>query len=131
MPVEAERRFVSDETSPSAARTFVAEMLQLWDCEDLEEVACLLTSELVSNAVIHAATEVVLRMELEPPVLRVEVADELPELPAALALTPDSEHGRGLHLIEALSRRWGSRPSPPGKIVWFELDVGGATRPEV
>lgn len=119
----AERRLAADARSPAVARAFVAQMLRIWHCADAEEVASLLTTELVANAVVHAATEMVLRMELDAPILRVEVEDELPALPEPLPLTPFSEHGRGLWLIEALSRRWGSRPSAPGKVVWFEISA--------
>lgn len=123
MSVEAECELAADKATPAAARTFVARMLRLWDCTDLEETASLLTSELVTNAILHAATDLVLRMKLEAPALRVEVTDGAPQLPRALPLTPWSEHGRGLWLIEALSRRWGAASSPPGKVVWFELNV--------
>jgi len=39
----------------------------VWDCEDVEEVATLLTSELVTNAVVHTASAVALRMQFDPP----------------------------------------------------------------
>lgn len=123
MSIEAECELGSERGSPTAARAFVSRMLRLWECTDLDEIACLLTSELVTNAVLHAATKVVLRMHLDPPALRVEVEDGAPDLPQPLPLTPWSEHGRGLWLVEALSRRWGAAPVPPGKIVWFELSA--------
>ena len=126
MSVQVERRYAADSLSPTAARSFVSEMLELWDCDDAEEIACLLTNELVTNAVVHAATEIVLRMKLDPPTLLVEVEDGADDLPQPVELTPYSEHGRGLLLIDSLSRRWGARRCPPGKVVWFELTVGAA-----
>lgn len=95
----------------------------MWDCEDVEEVATLLTSELVTNAVVHTASAVALRMQFDPPTLLTEVHDTAPSLPEPLAVTPWSSHGRGLSLIEALSRRWGTRKTRLGKVVWFELEV--------
>ena len=95
----------------------------MWDCEDVEEVATLLTSELVTNAVEHAASAVALRMRFDPPTLLTEVHDAAPGLPEPLVVTPWSSHGRGLSLIEALSRRWGTRQTRLGKVVWFELEV--------
>jgi anti-sigma regulatory factor (Ser/Thr protein kinase) len=121
--LEAACELASDRATPAAARSFVARMLRLWECTDTEELAALLTSELVTNAVVHAATRIVLRIQLEELDLRVEVEDGLPELPSAKALTAESEHGRGLLLLDSLSRRWGAAPTPSGKVVWFELTL--------
>lgn len=123
MGLEATCELASERATPAAARSFVARMLRLWECTDTEELAALLTSELVTNAVVHAATKIVLRMQLDDLDLRIEVEDGVAQLPSALALTPDSEHGRGLLLIEALSQRWGATPTAGGKVVWFELSM--------
>jgi anti-sigma regulatory factor (Ser/Thr protein kinase) len=87
------------------------------------ETALLLTSELVTNAVLHAGGKPVLDVDVQPERLRVTVTDggaPLPETPTNPA--PLDESGRGLFLVETLSDRWGSEQhAPAGKSVWFEL----------
>jgi two-component sensor histidine kinase len=86
------------------------------------QVALLLVSELVTNAVKHARTKAIeLSLQLSGGILHVEVADDDPRRP--LPVTPTVEGGRGLYLIEALAQSHGDRPRqpPPGKLVWFDL----------
>ena len=124
MPVTVERKYKAVSSTPQAARTSVAELLRAWEAgSDETDIACLLTSEVVSNAVIHAGGEIGLRLTLAPPVLVVEVSDSSPALPHRLPLSPESERGRGLFVVEALSRRWGAHRRPGGKVVWFEVLV--------
>ncbi len=98
-------------------------MLRLWGLSELEDVTALLASELVTNSVLHASTPMRLRLQLEPPSLRVAVEDGAPQLPQSLPLSPSSDRGRGLWMIERLSRRWGATPSSAGKTVGFELEI--------
>lgn len=107
-------------TSPARARRFVDEQLRLWECDDPAEVVALLTSEMVANAVMHAATPVTLAMALDGDILRVEAEDGCPDLPRPRSAEWDEPGGRGLALIEALARRWGAQPRGDGKVVWFE-----------
>ncbi|MBZ5739162.1 ATP-binding protein [Nocardioides mangrovi] len=93
------------------------------------ETALLLTSELVTNAVLHAGGNPVLDIDVQPARLRVTVTDggaPLPDQPdAPVTPAPLAESGRGLFLVETLADRWGSEPrSPYGKAVWFELGPG-------
>ena len=97
--------------SASRARRHVAAAIE--DDPELSEIAVLLVSELVANAVLHAGT---------PCVVRVEVRDEDPRLPTVKDYGPDAVTGRGLHIIEWLSDRWGVDGDERGKTVWFELD---------
>ncbi|MHB8458230.1 MAG: hypothetical protein ACYDBS_11175, partial [Acidimicrobiales bacterium] len=64
MSVEVERTYEALASSPAAARAFVSEILQVSGWVGSDEVACLLTSELVANAVIHTGTDVTVRMNL-------------------------------------------------------------------
>lgn len=121
LSVETECALSPDVVAPAVARTFVSRTLRLWGCTQLEEVASLLTSELVTNAVLHAATGIALRLSFDGSELRVEVRDGSSELPKTLPINPHSEHGRGLWIIKNLSREWGSIPTPEGKVVWFAL----------
>lgn len=109
--------------SAAVARRFVREVLDAWDCDDPDDVALLLTSEVVSNAVRHAATELAVRLRLEDDwtTLRVEVTDADGHLPEVQAPSDDATGGRGLLLVESLARRWGADATPAGKVVWFEL----------
>lgn len=112
----------------AVARHFVARTLRLWEVDDehLDE-AMLLTSELLSNAVLHARTDARLTVHSrEDGTLRIEVADENPRLPITVAPPEDAQSGRGLWLVETLSSAWGVERTGTGKTVWFEL---GAFRP--
>jgi anti-sigma regulatory factor (Ser/Thr protein kinase) len=106
-------------TSSYAARNFVTGLLRRWRREDLAEVAVLLTSEVVTNAVLHARTDLVLTVRMDGSRLRVSVRDD--EVSPPRPRTPDAEGGRGLALVESLARSWGTSPHGRGKAVWFEL----------
>ncbi|MFC8917344.1 SpoIIE family protein phosphatase [Streptomyces sp. NPDC057116] len=115
--------------SVATARAFVRDTLQGWGYTDVVDDAVVLTSELVTNAVIHAGTAAdVLCLRTENGV-RIEVADRYPEREVPLqgtgrsATSPDSENGRGLLLCAALASRWGVEYSPTHKQVWFQLDL--------
>lgn len=110
-------------SSAKEARDFVRRVLDSWDCDDPDEVALLLTSEVVSNAVLHAATRLALdvRLDEDADLLRVSVRDGSAR-PAAPRTPADGvPGGRGLLLVDRLARRWGSRSDGDGKVVWFEL----------
>lgn len=85
----------------------------------------LLTSELVTNAIRHGEGDITVRLWPGPDVVRLEVSDTNPRLPAPRQAGTEAEAGRGLALVDALSSRWGASPqhSPAGKTVWFELDA--------
>lgn len=91
---------------------------------DEEDVAVLLVSELVTNAIVHGRGPLELRARVGGDALRVEVHDADPgRLPALTAdLDPTDVRGRGLHLVDILADRWGWSESVQGKVVWFELD---------
>ncbi|MEU7283659.1 SpoIIE family protein phosphatase [Streptomyces sp. NPDC045431] len=115
--------------SVATARAFVRDTLQGWGYTDVVDDAVVLTSELVTNAIVHAGTAAdVLCLRTEQGV-RVEVADRYPEREVPLQgtgrydLNPDSENGRGLLLCAALASRWGVEYSPTQKQVWFQLDL--------
>jgi anti-sigma regulatory factor (Ser/Thr protein kinase) len=125
---EVERRawivLASESSSLSAARCFVSDMLELWDYEDPDEIVPLLTSEIVSNAVRHAAGSVGLELALlDGEALRVEARDESPDTPVIRRSSPDGIGGHGLTIIETLARRWGVERHEGFKVVWFETPV--------
>jgi PAS domain S-box-containing protein len=115
--------------SVATARAFVRDTLQGWGHSDVVDDAVVLTSELVTNAVIHAGTSAdVLCLRSEDGV-RVEVADRYPEREVPIQgagrtiANLDSENGRGLLLCAALASRWGVEYTPTHKTVWFQLDL--------
>ena len=108
-------------SSARAAREFVRRTCTRWELEPLLEPALLVVSELVTNAVHHAQTCVTVGLRLRTDHLLVEVEDEDSRPPVLQHNDREAVSGRGLILIDALSRRWGSQPSPLGKVVWAEL----------
>ncbi|MFF5564192.1 SpoIIE family protein phosphatase [Streptomyces sp. NPDC012623] len=115
--------------SVATARAFVRDTLQGWGYSDVVDDAVVLTSELVTNAVIHAGTAAdVLCLRTEDGV-RIEVADRYPEREVPVQASgrafasPDQENGRGLLLCAALASRWGVEYTPTLKQVWFQLEL--------
>jgi anti-sigma regulatory factor (Ser/Thr protein kinase) len=94
-----------------------------WSCgRDVAQTAELLTSELVSNAVLHAQGSFELSVcGEEGEAIRIEVVDESPLRPVLAPPDGDVIAGRGLWLVDALAEEWGVEPSGHGKAVWFRL----------
>ena len=88
---------------------------------DLADAAGLLVSELVTNAIVHARTDVTLRVTIRRGVLRIEVADGSPVVPTPRRTSALAGTGRGLQLVDRLANRWGVQKSRGGKTIWFEL----------
>ncbi|MGH8993860.1 MAG: ATP-binding protein [Acidimicrobiia bacterium] len=84
----------------------------------------LLTSELVTNALLHARGAEELSVHVWPTVVRVEVEDPSSLLPSRRQAGADAVSGRGLTIVDALSRAWGVENGARGKRVWFEVDRG-------
>lgn len=92
----------------------------------IRDDAVLLVSEVVSNSLRHARGEARIQVALIGPVLRVEVADDSPDLPRLLEAAAEATGGRGVLILDRLASRWGADRNtvpPPGKVVWFELAV--------
>ena len=90
---------------------------------EVAECASLLTSELVTNAVLHAATPLSVTLHLMADRIRVDVADGSTVVPSPKDYGADAATGRGLTLFNTLASDWGVQPVIGGKIVWFELPV--------
>ena len=108
--------------APAAVRTFVGRSLGRWGVQSRIEAASLVVDELVTNAVVHADTEVRVRVALADGRLRVSVGDRSDRVVGIVAAQPRSladGHGRGLALVEAFTDAWGVLPrSGGGKVVW-------------
>ncbi|MEV5545448.1 ATP-binding protein [Streptomyces sp. NPDC052309] len=115
--------FPAEPDAVRAARSLVRGRLHGWGLDSVGDLAALLVSELVTNALRHATGPIGVRLVRSSAdgVLRVEVSDSLPEPPRERVAGPDDEGGRGLQLVASATRRWGTRPGEAGKTVWFEL----------
>lgn len=113
-------------------RRALRELLSRWGRPGRSETAELLTSELVTNALVHTDSDAVLTATVGPRGLRVEVRDFLGRKPTLRPANADDgthrddTHGRGLVLVESLADEWGVRRHDVGKSVWFELNGGAA-----
>ena len=113
--------------SVSTARKFVREVLGPVE-DDLRDTVLLLSSELVTNAILHAHTPVQVGIVVDEEHLLVCVADRMPDVD----LRPrdhsrDRPGGRGLALVADLSEQWGTVAVAGGKTVWFSLPLAMAT----
>ncbi len=181
----AERAFPAEPIMVSEARRLAASTFASWNMDPGQaDLACLLVSEVVTNAVLHASVtpnpsgrrpdldndapaavsapvpplpgalpgawaaapavatqtldtpvshpvparrprEFVLRLRRGAEAVWVEVFDLDLRLPRLRTARATDEGGRGLYLVEQLATRWGSRPTPEGKAVWFEIPLDG------
>ena len=108
--------------STPVARHWVAAHLRDLPAE-VTGCAALLTSELVTNAVLHAATPMSITLHTLPDRIRIDVADGNPAFPSVKEYGTDAATGRGLTLFSTLASSWGVQAVDGGKIVWFELPV--------
>lgn len=89
---------------------------------DSTETVALLTSELATNAVLHAyGAHLQVRVTERGPWLRIEVQDGSTVRPVPRGAYRYAENGRGLLLVEALAANWGTQPAGSGKTTWFEI----------
>jgi anti-sigma regulatory factor (Ser/Thr protein kinase) len=111
----------------AAARRFVLGTLNAWGLDaDTVDTAILCLSELVTNAMIHTDAGCEVRVVLDRGVLTTTVRDGGSSVVVDLStvtVDPLAVHGRGLQLVDALSRRWGSELDAVGTTVWFVLEA--------
>lgn len=126
MPVVT-KTFPRTAESVPAARRFARTTVEDWGLPELADPAELVTSELASNAILHArhtAFRVTLR-RLSDDQVQVAVIDRSSTLPRQADPGDDEDHGRGLAIVDALSLKWGAEPmwwgTQKGKRVWADL----------
>ncbi|MFB7992274.1 SpoIIE family protein phosphatase [Streptomyces sp. NPDC056002] len=104
------------------ARHLTVRKLAEWGLEELQFTSELVISELVTNAIRYGAEPIRLRL-IRRDVLICEVADGSSTSPRMRHARTTDEGGRGLFLIAQLARRWGTRYTASGKIIWVEQDL--------
>ncbi|GGR71464.1 hypothetical protein GCM10010269_07910 [Streptomyces humidus] len=93
-------------------------------CEDTCDTAALVVSELVTNAIVHTASDIVVcELRDGDDLIRIAVRDQgcSPDEPHPSPQRPEEEHGRGLLLVEALCQAWGAQEHGLGLLVWADL----------
>jgi anti-sigma regulatory factor (Ser/Thr protein kinase) len=106
-------------------RALLRRLLQGWGMpEVLDSDIELLTSELVTNSVVHAATPTDVTISYDGTAVRVAARDGSHATPVVSAPDPEAEGGRGVWLVATLSSTWGVEPLPDGKRVWFDIEAG-------
>jgi GAF domain-containing protein/anti-sigma regulatory factor (Ser/Thr protein kinase) len=123
--VEEGLRLGDEPDAVPRARRFAAAALRGSPLAALLPDTEIVVSELVTNALLHAEGPVVVRVLPRGATVRVEVKDGTRRHPVRSAASTDGMTGRGIRLVEALSRRWGVDAVEDGKVVWAELAVAG------
>jgi anti-sigma regulatory factor (Ser/Thr protein kinase) len=110
-------------TSVGAARRFVRDVLKARQVADgVVDTVELLTSEVVTNAIVHAGSGPHLAVEVRRHLVRVAVSDGSPALPVRQSGRLDDLSGRGVVIVEELAAAWGvERERNGSKRVWFEV----------
>ncbi|MEV7542932.1 ATP-binding protein [Streptomyces sp. NPDC089915] len=125
----AVRNYPPRQDSVPAARRWAAWMAVAWGEPRVAADVALVTSELVTNALLHGAVrDRYLRVEvrLDGAVLRVAVTDPKGERWPEVRTAGDGEqYGRGLYVVSAVARRWGASRLVVGKTVWAECALPG------
>ncbi|AKN73503.1 PAS/PAC sensor protein [Streptomyces sp. PBH53] len=122
----AEWRLDPDPREVARARRLVRERLLDWGLPQAVETAELLVSEVVTNAVRHAASDRIGLRIVRTDALLFEVTDDEPALPAMLNAGPYDDAGRGLRVVSRLAREWGASATGHRKTVWFEQALGAS-----
>lgn len=129
--VEDSLTLTADLHAPARARAWTQARVAAVADERTDD-AMLIVSELVTNAVRHAGTNVVLTVRVHPDRIRIEVSDGVDELSAMMPGRPDSSRpdGRGLVIVAALASNWGVTREPDGlgKTVWADLPIASRDR---
>ncbi|GGU94385.1 hypothetical protein GCM10010211_71910 [Streptomyces albospinus] len=112
----------SDPAAVANARALANRQLAEWGMDDLTFTTELIVSELVTNAIRHATGPVSLRL-IRDQGLICEVSDASSTSPRLRHARTTDEGGRGLLIVAQLTRRWGTRYTTTGKIIWTEQDI--------
>jgi hypothetical protein len=112
--------------APAEARRYVRSAIRSWGVSADPDTAMLLTSELVTNAIMHTSGPVRLFVTCSCGHLRVYVHDGSRDWAVPDVVSPDAEYGRGLMLVAGLATDWGCYRTSAGKAVYFTLALESA-----
>ena len=123
---KASERLPADLRSAGEARNLVRSTLAGWTDSDRIDDIVLCVSELVTNAIVHAASSPRVMVHVRPAVIHVEVSDTSEAHPTPRDAGPSDTSGRGMSILSGYSDRWGSlrRSGGGGKTVWFDVARG-------
>jgi anti-sigma regulatory factor (Ser/Thr protein kinase) len=107
--------------SCAEARQAVRELCANTLVPGMSEDAELIASEIITNAITHAATLITLVAVVRSGELVVTVSDDVAALPVTGSARDHDENGRGMFVVDSLAGAWGVTPRPFGKTVWFRL----------
>lgn len=110
------------------ARRHVRVALQEWGLDELIEPVVLLTSEVVTNVLLHSGTTMTVQLARDGDGVRVSVEDGSAVAPVRRRHSTTASTGRGVQLLASIAAEWGTEELAAGKIVWFTvLDDRGWT----
>lgn len=113
--------FIPVPQAVTAVRRFVTGVLRLWHEDDLVADATLVATELASNAISHADSPFRISVDRAVGVVCIAIQDATTTPARRRQAAIDADGGRGMAIVEALSRRWGCDDLIGGKVVWAEL----------
>lgn len=113
--------FIPVPQAVTAVRRFMTGVLRLWHEDDLVPDATLVATELASNAISHADSPFRVSVDRAVGVVCIAIQDSTTTPARRRQAAIDADSGRGMAIVEALSRRWGCDDLIGGKVVWAEL----------
>lgn len=124
VPPTVRERIDADRFAPSLAREALQRFCAAYGVASDVAPLELVTSELVTNAVVHTGTPIDLTLRLSESLLHIAVRDRgAGQVRLSEVVEDGAEHGRGLLLVDALAYAWGTMPAQPGKTVWASMRV--------
>jgi anti-sigma regulatory factor (Ser/Thr protein kinase) len=125
---QVHRTFAGSLSEVHAARQFAGEAVAEWGLDPYDTV--MVVGELCANAVLHGRSSFTVEVAEADGRIRIAVADENPRIPSKAKVPWDARSGRGLCIVEGLSRQWGVDPvEGHGKVVWAECDAHQSPEP--
>ena len=125
-PDRIARQLDDSARSPAVARRFTSDVLREWDLDDLVDIALLVVSEVVTNAVAHTVGVARIALVRDPRFLRIEVSNSSEHSPRVRQVDDDATSGRGMFIVDALAEEWGIERQTNGKTLWIRLALPGA-----
>jgi len=116
------------DSSPAVGRALAKYACESWDVVDVADYAQIVVSEFISNAIVHAKTDLDVTILLRADYLVIQVRDRSAKCPPRAgevrsASASGADHGRGLALVDRLTSSWGYSVGPHGKTMWATIRI--------